>query len=336
MRLEVIQKTKAAVSGAIQEFSPFDISRQVVGQFSLRPRDPWRRTVARLVSRAALCWQQPMVRRAVGVSIPVPHDFACIEDRFGSDASLAVLLRLTRRESVESVLIPGCYLGGEDIQFWLRRGVRRLAGIDVYSLQERWATIVPQLRCYYGADITFQQATIEKMPFPNGSFDLLATDTVLEHVRNLDAMVRESARVLRAEGWVWHCFGPLYYCFGGDHCMAAYGDTAGYDHLLLSEDEYQRRIWDQPFFDKHPDPNLPFWARQNQFSFATAIDYIEQFQKRFRLRFIVLKVSAKALEYRQNQPERWKRLIEAGAAEHDLLIKSVCVVAQTKEGGPDE
>ena len=330
MRLDVIQQTKAAISGAIQEFPPLDISRQVVDQFHLRPRDPWRRVVTRLVASTALRWLQPGVRREVGTNITVPFDYLCIEDRFGSDASLAVLLRLMRCRPVESVLIPGCYLGGEDIQFSLRRGVIRLAGIDVYSLQERWAMIVPELRRHYGTDVTFQQATIERLPFPEGSFDLLATDTVVEHVRNLDAMVCETARVLRPGGWAWHCFGPLYYCFGGDHCMAAYGDAAGYDHLLLSEAEYQRRIGDQPFFDKHPDPNLPFWARQKQFSFATAAESIAHFQKFFDLRFVVLKISAKAMEFRQKRPDLWNRLLAAGVAEQDLLIKSVCVVAQKK------
>jgi SAM-dependent methyltransferase len=260
----------------------------------------------------------------------VRHNLICLEDRFGSDASLGVLLRLMRAGPAERVLIPGCYLGGEDVQFWLRRGVKKVDGIDVYSLDERWRSIVPELRRHYLADVNFRQGAIERIPFPDGSFDLLGTHAVLEHVRNLEAMASETARVLCSGGWAWHCFGPLYYSFGADHCIAAYGDSAGYDHLLLDDAEYKKRIWDQAFFDRESDPNLPFWARQNQFSFATAGEYVARFRRCFEIVHVVLKLSAKALEYRQKQHGSWARLIQAGVPEQDLLIKSMCVVLRKR------
>ena len=296
----------------------------------LLPKEPFKRRLARRVSRIALALQAPRVRRLAAVPITVRYNLIGLEDRFGSDASLAVLLRLVRAEPVKRVLIPGCFLGGEDVQFWLRRGVERLDGIDVYSLEERWRSIVPELRKQYRADVNFRQGAVERIPFPDCSFDLLATDAVVEHVRNLDAMASETARVLRRGGWAWHCFGPLYYSFGADHCIAAYGDSAGYDHLLLSDAEYQKRIWDQAFFDRTPNPNLPFWARQNQFSFAVAAEYVEHFQRHFEIVHVVLKLSAKALEYRQLQPGSWARLVQAGVAEQDLLIKSMCLVLRKK------
>jgi SAM-dependent methyltransferase len=272
MRLKVIQEAKATLSRAVQVFSTTDISSRIVEQCALIPREPFKRKIMRAVAQSALRVQQPTIRKRHGVALDLSHDLLCIEDRFANDASLAVLLRRLRSETVAAVLVPGCFLASEDVQFWLRRGIKRVSGFDVYSLQRRWDSILPQLRRHFGAEIEFRQGSIESIPFPSGSFDLITTNAVLEHVRNLAAMVDETARVLRSGGWAWHCFGPLYYSFGADHCIAAYGDAAGYDHLLLDDEEYQQRIRNQEFFDTQPNPNLPFWALNRQFSFATAAE----------------------------------------------------------------
>lgn len=330
MRLESIQRAKRELGSGLQAYSSKDISRQIVDPSILLPRESIKRKLARLLAMSALRFQQPAIRRRANVDLNVHCDFLCIEDRFGTDASLAFLLRHSRVEPVVRVLIPGCYVGGEDVQFWLRRGVKRLDGIDVYSLQERWNRIVPEMRRFFDAEVSFCQGAIEAIPFPNEIFDLIASSSVLEHVRNLKAMVDETSRVLRPGGWAWHCFGPLYYSFGADHCIAAYGDEAGYDHLLLSEDEYQKRIRNQAFFDTQPDPNLPFWALQQQFSFATAAEYLNHFSRRFHLEFVVVKLSAKGLAYRQAYPEKWAQLTRAGVEECDLLIKSLAVVLRKK------
>lgn len=326
MRLENIRRTRTELEGGLQTYSPKDISRQIVDPSVLLPRESIRRKLARLVALPALRLQQSAIRRRANVELNVHCNFLCVEDRFGTDASLAFLINRTRVQPVSRVLIPGCYVGGEDVQFWLRRGVRRLDGIDVYSLQERWDRIVPELRQFFRTEVSFSQGAIEAIPFPEASFDFIASSSVLEHVRNLKAMVDETSRVLRSGGWAWHCFGPLYYSFGADHCISAYGDEAGYDHLLLDEDEYQKRIQNQAFYDTQPDPNLPFWALQQQFSFATAAEYLDHFSRRFHLEFVVVKLSAKGLAYRRTYPEKWAQLTGAGVQECDLLIKSLAVV----------
>jgi hypothetical protein len=149
---------------------------------------------------------------------------------------------------------------------------------------------------------------------------------VLEHVRNLRAMVAETARVLRPGGYAWHEFGPLYFSYGGDHCSAAYGESEAYGHILLDESAYQARINDQVFFHGHSDPNLPFWARKDQFSFATAGEYLRLFEERFSIKHLVVKISPEALTFRDRHPEKWRQMIEAGIGEEDLIIKSLGVV----------
>lgn len=318
------------MSEQIQALTLNDISSHVYHSHVLSKKEPFKRQLMRWVAYPALAFLQPFIRNRIGVAIDLPCQLICIEDRFGTDASQALLLRRIQKVRIDRVLIPGCYVAGEDVQFWLRRGIKRLAGVDVYSLQQAWKDIIPRLEILFGAQVNFQQASIEALPFADSSFDLLATNAVLEHVRNLTSMVEETARVLRVGGYAWHCFGPLYYSFGADHCISEYGDIAGYDHLLLDEEEYQQRIRNQSFFDRKPDPNLPFWALQNQFSFATAADYLEQFSRRFHLELVIVKISASALAYRGNYPIKWEQLLNAGLKESDLLIKSLAVVLKKK------
>jgi SAM-dependent methyltransferase len=330
MRLSVIEASKAKLCSTLQPLCSDDISDRLVDTFHLAPKERVRRKLVRLVAPLALRAQQPRFRRRVAVRLPFSYDLLSVGERFGSDASVAELLRLTQHERIDSVLVPGCYLGSEDVQFWLRRGAKRLDGVDAYSLNKSWGPIVASLRTTFGAEIVFQQASVEQLPHSAGRFDLVVSTAVLEHVRNLTAMVNETARVLRAGGWAHHDFGPLYYCFGGDHCIAAFGFEHGYDHLLLDEPAYRERIDDQGFFDTQTDPNLPFWARHEQFSFATAQDYIRAFSARFRIMHLVVKVSDDALAYRRAFPDNWQRLLRAGVAETDLLVKSLGLVLRKR------
>lgn len=327
MRLEAIQAIKARVGNAIPECPREDISERINLQFRITP-ESGRRRLMRLVASAALGWQRRKNEVLLGAPLSFHADALCLEERFGDDASTAALLGLLRGKTPERVLVPGCYLGGEDVQFWLRRGVKRLDGVDLNSLAARWRVIVPALKQAYGAEVEFQQAPLERLPFAAETFDVVATAAVLEHVQNLDAISAETSRVLKRGGLAWHSFGPLYYSFGADHCIAAYGDHAGFDHLLLSEADYEARIHDQAFFDRQPDPNLPFWARRNQFSFATAREYLDAFRRYFQIRHVVAKISGPAITFRQHHPQRWSDLVRHGVREEDLLIKGLTVILE--------
>ena len=329
MRLETIQSIKKAHSQKIPACESDDISDYLHGKFTLRLREQFKRKVVRAVAPMVLQLQQPWLRRLIKSPLP-SNSLICLEERFGDDASKAALLKLVAPKKISSVLIPGCFLAGEDVQFWLRRGIARLDGIDINNLEKRWQDILPQLKSSYGCEVHFQQAPIEALPFEAGTFDLISSNAVLEHVQNVHAMCSETARVLRPGGWAWHSVGPLYYSFSGDHCIAAYGMQAGFDHLLLDEEIYQKRIQDQAFYDTQPDPNCVFWARKEQFSFATSQEYLDLFAEYFHIRHIVVKVSSEALKFRREFPEKWSNLVRSGMNESDLLIKGLSLVLQRK------
>lgn len=332
MRVIEIRQRRAALERSVPQLNAADISDRVGSRFRLLARESPRRTFARAAAPHALRLLEPKVRRRLGLTLSFPYHRLGVGERFASDLSRAALLRAVRHDTVESVLVPGCYLGAEDVQFWLRHGVKRVEGIDVYSLAKAWGQAVPELRRHYGACVRFQQAAVEALPFEDKSFDLIASSAVLEHVQNIASMAAETARVLRPGGWAWHDFGPLYYSYGADHCIAAYGHSHGYDHLLLEEPVYQARIRDQEFFDAHEDPNLPFWALHDQFSFAGASEYMDLFSRYFEIHHVVVKVSEEGLAFRAAYPEQWAMLLNAGIDEEDLLVKSLCVLLK-KRGG---
>lgn len=330
MRLAEIRRRRAALGQLVPQLSPVDISDRIGSSFSLVPHEPLRRRLARAGSPHALRLLEPKARRRLGLTPSFPYHRLCVGERLASDLSRASLLRAIRHDSIDHVLVPGCYTAAEDIQFWLRRGVKRVEGIDVYSLAKVWRHAVPELRAQYGADVRFQQAAVEAIPFEDESFDLIASAAVLEHVQNIAFMAAETARVLRPGGWAWHDFGPLYFSYGADHCIAAYGHSHGYDHLLLEEPDYQARIRDQEFFDGHDDPNLPFWALHDQFSFARASEYMEVFSRYFDIHHVVVKVSEEGVAFRDAYPGQWAALLNAGIGEEDLLVKSLCVLLKKR------
>jgi SAM-dependent methyltransferase len=327
MRLSEIDKTRARFSSGIQPLPKGDFSNSVGIDFALRKKEHPARLVKRFLARPALAVQRHSVQQRLGVNMPFRADALSIGERFVDDAGWSCLLgRLPPMRNL-GVLIPGCYMGGEDVQFWLRRGVNRLEGIDVYALTRNWSSIVPALRQRWNVPVCFRQGSIESIPFGDATFDVIASAAVLEHVRNIHAMADETARVLKPGGFALHAFGPLYYSFGADHCISTYGLEAGYDHLLLDETEYRKRILDRAFFETaRGNSDLGFWAINDQFSFATAAEYLERFKTRFDLVYVGVKISDEGLIYRARFPGRWKQLTSAGVREADLLIKGLVVV----------
>ncbi len=331
MRLKDIKVLRDLQGSKIQPLPSGDYSSSVGIDFYIRPPPSLRRRIIRAIALRALQSQQVKIRKSIAANIDFPSDLVSIGERFANDAAWALLMRVLPSTRNIDVLVPGCYMAGEDIQFWLRYGVRRLAGFDIFALDRHWCKIVPELEKRWPTTIDFRQASIEALPYPDASFDVLVSDAVLEHVRNIEAMTAETARVVKPGGLVLHAFGPLYYSFGADHCIAAYGSEAGYDHLLLDEATYRARIGDHVFFTESArQPDLAFWALNDQFSFGTAADYLTAFSRYFDALLVIAKISPEALAYRSAHSKRWRRLTDAGVQESDLLVKGLAVVLRRR------
>ena len=324
MRLKDIENIRRRNADAIQPLPEGDFSASVGKLFTLKPNESLRQRLARIVARPMLAAQSHKARELTPTDTTLKVNYWTLEERYGNHACWAALMQKLPRLSKVDVLIPGCYAAGEEVQFWLRRSVKSLSGIDIYSLDALWDRIIPELVNFYQTPITFKQGSIEAIPYEDKQFDIIVSESVLEHVQNLNAMMEETFRVLKPGGYALHTFGPLYYSYGADHCIAAYGEAHAYDHLLLCETDYRVKIADQQVFQKAVgNPNLAFWAENDQFSFATASDYLNVLEQRFEIVYSVAKISQKGLSFRANHPKKWAALLASGIPESDLIIKGL-------------
>jgi SAM-dependent methyltransferase len=330
MRCEEIRSIRAKLSSHFETLTDRKMGVEAPERFQLNSRETVRRRLTTSLSMPLLLLRQRSIRAELGLETSLPVDLFCRGQRWWQGAGRSRLGRLMRGQKLSRVLVEGCHVGDEAVQFWLRRGVPRVDGIDILSFQDAWRSTVPKLRKSFGAEVSFQQASVDKLPFADSEFDLVASAAVLEHVRNLDAMASESARVLRPGGWAYHEFGPLYYSWGGDHCIPSYGEESGYDHILLSEVEYRQRIEDREFFSRQADPLCNAWAIDEQFSFARTEDYLAAFRPYFDVRFLVVMISPQGLSFRKLHPAEWQSMLRSGLTESDLLFSCICLILQRK------
>jgi SAM-dependent methyltransferase len=303
-------------------------AERFVQQYQVRKQESVKRRVLDAAAPRALRVMQPWIRSKLSTSLRVKYNLLSWGERFAKGAAEHELARLMRPYNPQAVLVEGCGYGDATFQYWLRKGLSRVYGVEISNQENVWPGVARKLEAAFGAEVCFRQGTIEQLPYEDESFDLIVSGAVYEHVYNLDAAAKESARVLKAGGFAFHGVGPLYFCYSGDHCITAYGFAAGYDHLLLSDSEYRSRVEDTGYFANLDDPLCYGWALANKFSFAKLPDYLQTFSNYFSVRFLLPVISPEGCAYRARFPDRWARLLDAGLTDEDLLVKGMWVILQ--------
>jgi SAM-dependent methyltransferase len=184
--------------------------------------------------------------------------------------------RVTRYMPLQGcdVLVAGCGTA-RDIESWVRLKPRRVVGIDWFSYarawelwQRRYLQIAPKV------EVLFAQADLARMSdFPDASFDLIASDAVFEHLKNLPDVLAEFHRILRPGGVLYATFGPLWYGYGGDHVSGYDSVTSGYNHLVLEGDTYQHYL-DEMGGHIHSEHDGRTWIEHDLFSRLTPRQYL--------------------------------------------------------------
>lgn len=130
---------------------------------------------------------------------------AHILERRGRQAGyLGVVERLVREVQLkpgENVLEVGCGTGVLDR--WLARrtaGANRIVGVDINRYLLREGTALVQKEGLEG-QVELRQGNAEDIPFPDGSFDVVMSSTVMEEL-DADRMMAELVRVTRPGGRV--------------------------------------------------------------------------------------------------------------------------------------
>ena len=112
-------------------------------------------------------------------------------------SDLDALVTLMKDWPEVRVLDLGC--GGGHVTF----NVAPVRGIVAYDLAPEMLALVARAAKERGLDnVTTQQGAVESLPFEDGSFDVVLSRFSAHHWRDLDAGLREAARVVKAGGMV--------------------------------------------------------------------------------------------------------------------------------------
>jgi SAM-dependent methyltransferase len=243
--------------------------------------------------------------------------------RFLRDVSLLVQQR---------VLLAGTHFNTPEARQWFQRPIQSLHLLDIVDWSSSFKAEAAHLKTLCRPSLQFHHGTLDKLPLPDASLDMIESRAVLEHVGNMSASAAEMARVLAPGGYAFHGFGPLYFTHGGDHCIGAYGLDHGYDHLLLDNADYDRRLRDETAFDQFGKEasDARYWAIQGIFSYLKPEEYLNAFAPHFDFQWVLGIINEAALTFRSSQPERWQHLLDAGLSECDLLLSSLIVLLKKK------
>jgi SAM-dependent methyltransferase len=155
----------------------------------------------------------PLIAVAIEPEAAVPEQSheALVGGQFGSRAEaylnsavharspdLDALATLMKERHDARVLDLGC--GGGHVTFNVAPFVREVVA---YDLSQEMLEVVARSAGERGLrNVTTRQGTVERLPFEDGSFDVVLSRFSAHHGRDLDAGLREAARVLKVGGMV--------------------------------------------------------------------------------------------------------------------------------------
>ena len=225
--------------------------------------------------------------------------------------------------SGKRILIVGCG-SGRDVSSWLSYRPASLVGVDYLDYSKAWSKFRRYAQdCYPATKLDFFQADITDLSrFSDASFDVIGSDAVFEHVKDIDSVLKELRRVLRPGGIMYAAYGPLWYSCGGDHISGFDGISTGYNHLLLEPNEYERYMEDA--YRKVNFDDL--YARFGLFSYLRPAEYLSAFANAdFERLFCGVLIEPKAVRCLKEYPQIRTRLLKENT-EIDLITDAMIVI----------
>ncbi|HMA71759.1 MAG TPA: class I SAM-dependent methyltransferase [Xanthobacteraceae bacterium] len=224
------------------------------------------------------------------------------------------------------MLVAGCGTG-RDIESWLGAGPRQVVGLDWFRYDSAWALwqehfrrIAPEVKVSFGqADLT----NLEDLPAE--SFDVVGSDAVFEHLRDLPAVLKQCHRILRCGGLIYATFGPLWYTWGGDHVSGYDALEAGFNHLLLDD-----RAW-HAYLDRmgpatHSEHDGRTWVEHDLFSRLRPSEYLDCLTRAgFERLFVAAIIDPRAVRCLGKRPDLASILL-ARYCRLDLIVSAMTII----------
>ena len=229
------------------------------------------------------------------------------------------------------VLVQGTGTGW-DVISWARLRPRQIIATDMFPFEDSWEEITRYCYDHYQVRVDFRVSAIEDVPFlESNRVDLIASDAVYEHCRDLPGVMQESFRILKPGGCIYASYGPLYFCAGGDHFSGRGGLENSFNHLLLDPELYQRYL----AASQEEIEDFQGGARYvelNLFSYLTTRQYLDIYRKaHFVVKELILEISQEALQFKKIYADKFDFLVNKHkdrCCRDDLLIKTNLIILQ--------
>lgn len=223
-----------------------------------------------------------------------------------------------------TILVQGTG-NGWDAVTWARLRPKKIIAVDLYAF-DTWREVSTYCEKNYNVSVEFVESPIEKdFGIASGSIDLVVSDAVYEHCRDLSAVMHETNRLLRPGGRVYANYGPLWYCASGDHFSGRDKLSSCYNHLILSQEEYRN------YFESNRKGNESFqdggrYVELDLFSKLSTQEYANLYMETgFKIEDLWIEVSAKAAKFREAYNEKFKAMgvtLAGSINANDFLIKA--------------
>lgn len=178
------------------------------------------------------------------------------------------------------ILVIGCGTAW-DFGSYLRFQPKEIVGIDLYNFTYCWNQVQKYaIKAKLPTQVTFHQVDIADLEnMVTGEFDIIASDDVFEHCKNLESVLKTLHSLLRNQGIMYAGYGPLYWTWGGDHFSGRGGIENGFNHLILDSEAYKTYYHNYLLNDNTEVQNGGRYIKLDLFSKLTSQEYFELYKK---------------------------------------------------------
>lgn len=229
--------------------------------------------------------------------------------------------------SGRSILLVGCGTG-RAIDSWMKFRPRYVLGLDLFDYTRAWRHLLDM----YGQALGFVQGDITEMPeIYKESFDIVASDAVLEHITNVPRALGKMYQILRPGGTFYATFGPLWHSWGGDHFSGYDHADNGYNHLLLERKQYSDYLAAKGEF-RHSEDDGRTWILNGLFSYLKINEYLAAIEQGgFERKYLGVVIDPQAIRWMRRHSDLRQQLLRR-ASEMDLLVSAILVIAIKVDG----